>query len=327
MIPARVEISHRTIIYTLFLLLSLWFLYTIRAVLVAVLIASILMFALNPLVTILERKKLPRSLAILVLFIGIFLVLSGVIAAITPPLVDQTKSLIDQLPTIIQNLGGLKIDQRVLSDQLGSLPKNIARIIIGTFSNLVAMFTLFILTYYFLSERANLHRYLVFLFGSDKTERKAEEFVDKLEHEIGGWVRGQLTLMVIIGLMTYVGLLILGVSYALPLAILAGILEIIPNIGPTISMIPAVLVALAASPVTALATVALFFLVQQFENNIIVPKVMQRAVGVKPLVTIISLMIGVKVAGILGAILAVPGYLILRIIVEEVLTSDRFQRT
>ena len=326
-IPTRVEVSHRTIVFTVVFLLFLWFLYSIRAVLLAILIASILMFALNPLVTFLEKRRLPRPVAILLLFIIIVIGLSGVIAAIIPPLVDQTKSLIDQFPAIVQSLGGLKIDQRVLSDQLGPIPKNIARIIIGAFSNIIAVFTLLVVTFYLLSERANLHRYLIFLFGNDGTEEKAEEFVNKLEHGIGSWVRGQLTLMALIGLFTYVGLRILGVNYALPLSILAGILEIIPNIGPTVSMIPAVLVALAASPITALATVALFFLVQQFENNIIVPKVMQKAVGVKPLVTIIALMIGVKLAGVLGAILAVPGYLILRIIVEEIYTSDRFRKT
>src|SRR3989344_4304673 len=326
-IPTRVEVSHRTIVFTVVFLLFLWFLYSIRAVLLAILIASILMFALNPLVTFLEKRRLPRPVAILLLFIIIVIGLSGVIAAIIPPLVDQTKSLIDQFPAIVQSLGGLKIDQRVLSDQLGHIPKNIARIIIGAFSNIIAVFTLLVVTFYLLSERANLHRYLIFLFGNDGTEEKAEEFVNKLEHGIGSWVRGQLTLMALIGLFTYVGLRILGVNYALPLSILAGILEIIPNIGPTVSMIPAVLVALAASPITALATVALFFLVQQFENNIIVPKVMQKAVGVKPLVTIIALMTGVKLAGVLGAILAVPGYLILRIIVEEIYTSDRFRKT
>jgi len=285
------------------------------------------MFALNPLVVSLERKRIPRSIAILILFIIMLLAISGIIAAIVPPLVDQSKSLIDQLPIIIERFGGLQIDQRVVIDQLGSIPKNIARIIIGTFSNLIAVFTLLVVTYYLLSERANLHRYLVFLFGSDKTEEKAEEFVNRLEHEIGGWVRGQFALMVIIGLMSYVGLRILGVSYALPLSILAGILEIIPNIGPTVSTIPAVLVALTTSPITALATVALFFLIQQFENNLIVPKVMQKTTGVKPLVTIIALMIGAKLAGILGAILAIPGYLILRTIVQEIYDSDRFRKT
>lgn len=322
----RIEISYRTIVFTVIFILFLWFLYIIRSVIIALFVSLILMSALNPLVVRLEKKKIPRPLAILLLFAMILVVFSAVVASVMPPLLEQTRSLIDQTPSILERLGGLAINQQVISDQLGSVPSNIYRFLISTFSNLVALFTLFVLSYYFLSERGNLHRYLAVFFSNNKTEDKAEEFINKIEHHIGGWVRGQLALMVIIGVMTYIGLQILGVNYALPLAILAGLLEIIPNIGPTLSMIPAALIGATNSLVTMLATIALYFLIQQFENNIIVPKVMQKAVGVKPLVTIICLMVGLKLAGVLGIILAVPGYLILRLVVEEIYTSKRFRK-
>ncbi|MCH7951259.1 AI-2E family transporter [Patescibacteria group bacterium] len=327
MVPTRVEISYRTIVFTIFFLVFLWFLYVIRMVLVALFIAVIIMSALNPLVARLEKKKIPRAAAIVIIFALTLFVFAGIIAAIIPPLVDQTKSLVNQIPFILERLGGMPIDQQVISDQLGSVPRNIARFVIGTFSNLIALFTLFVLTFYLLLERGNLHRYLTVFFGSSKTEAKAEEFINKLEHQVGGWVRGQLILMLIIGVMTYIGLRILGISSALPLSIFAGLLEVIPNIGPTVAMIPAVLIASSISPVTALATVALYFLIQQFENNIIVPKVMQKAIGVKPLVIIIALITGVKLAGVLGAILAIPGFLVLKIIIEEIYASGRFQKS
>jgi predicted PurR-regulated permease PerM len=325
--PTKIEISYRTIVFTVVFLLFLWFLYAIRAVLLALFISMILMSALNPFVTKLQQKKVPRSLAIMIIFILILTLFSGILAAVVPPLVEQTRSLINQIPKIIDHVGGLPINQQVISDQLGSVPGNIYRLIIGTFSNLIALFTLLVLSYYLLSERGNLHRYLVLFFGSAKTEAKARDFITRLEQQIGGWVRGELALMIIIGLLTYIGLKILGVNYALPLSIIAGLLEIIPNIGPTIALIPAVLVALTSSPVTALATVALYFLIQQFENNIIVPKIMQRAVGVKPLIVIIALMTGAKLAGVLGAALAVPGYLVLKVVIEEIYASDRFQKS
>lgn len=323
--PTRIEISYRTIVFTVVFLLSLWLLYSIRTVLLALFIAMIFTSALNPFVTKLQRKKIPRPVAIIIIFTLILAVFASLIVAVIPPLVEQTRSLIDQVPTLLDRLGGLPIDQQIISDQLGPVPGNIARFVIGTFSNLIAVFTLLVLTFYLLSEWGNLHRYLSLFFGSEKTEAKAEKFIDKLEHQIGGWIRGQLALMVIIGFFTYVGLKILGLNYALPLSIIAGILEIIPNIGPTVALIPAALVALTISPLTALATVALYFLIQQFENNIIVPKVMQKAVGVKPLVIIITLITGAKLAGVLGVALAVPGYLVLRIIIEEIYASDRFR--
>lgn len=284
------------------------------------------MSALNPAVTFLEKKRIPRGVASSLLLLLILFAISGILASIIPALIEQTRSLATQIPDIIDRLGIPSIDQRVISDQLGSLPGNIARIVIATFSNLIAVFTLLVVTFYLLSERAHLHRYFTIFFGDNKMEEKAEQFVNKLEHRIGGWIRGQLALMFIIGILSYIGLNLLNVNYAFPLAIIAGILEIIPSIGPTVSMIPAVLIASATSPVTAIATIALYFLIQQFENSIIVPKVMQKAVGVKPLITIISLMIGFKIAGVLGAILAIPTYLAIRLVIEEIYDSKRFKK-
>ena len=131
---------------------------------------------------------------------------------------------------------------------------------------------------------------------------------------MGSWVRGELTLMLAVGIFTYIGLSILGVEIALPLAILAGILEIVPNIGPIISAVPAVLVALTIHPLTALATASLYFLVQLAENNFLVPKIMQKAVGVNPLISILGLMIGFRLAGPAGAILALPSIIVIHTI-------------
>lgn len=313
----RIEISQKTIIFTALFLLFLWLMFAIRTVLLAIFIALIIMSALNPLVKFLEKRRIPRNISIVLIFVLIFLLVGSLLAAVIPATVNQTKSLFLQFPQIIEQLGIHSINQQVLSDQLGSIPGNIAKLVINAFSNLVAVFTLFVVSYYLLLERANLHHYLISFLGNDALEKKTENLINKLEERIGGWVSGQLTLMLIIGTLTYIGLTILNISYALPLAVIAGLFEIIPNIGPTISALPAVLIATSVSPVSALITIALYFLIQQFENTIIVPKVMQKAVGVKPLTTIFSLMIGIQLAGVLGAILAVPGYLMLKIGLEE----------
>jgi predicted PurR-regulated permease PerM len=138
-------------------------------------------------------------------------------------------------------------------------------------------------------------------------------------------VRGELTLMTIIGVLTYIGLSLLGIPYALPLAILAGFLEIIPGIGPILSAIPGILLGLTISPVMAIAAAALYFLIQQIENTVIVPKVMQKATGINPLVTMISLAVGFKMAGVLGAILAVPIVIVLHVFVVEILSWKRIK--
>jgi predicted PurR-regulated permease PerM len=129
--------------------------------------------------------------------------------------------------------------------------------------------------------------------------------------------------MFIIGLTTYIGLTILGIEYALPLAVIAGLLELVPTIGPIISSVPAILIALVQSPVLAIAVAALYLLIQQAENNIIVPKVMERAVGVLPLVTILALLIGGTLFGVVGAVIAVPTVAMIQVVVEELGTIRR----
>jgi predicted PurR-regulated permease PerM len=145
----------------------------------------------------------------------------------------------------------------------------------------------------------------------------------KIEMKLGAWVRGEIILMLIVGLTTYIGLTILGVEYALPLAVIAGVLELVPTIGPIISSIPAILIALVQGPVLAIAVLAMYILIQQAENNFLVPKVMEKAVGVLPLITIASLLIGGTLFGVIGAVIAVPAVVILHVLFEEYVESRK----
>lgn len=332
--PRTIEISHRTIIFTVLFFALLWILVQISTVIIGLFVALLLMTALNPLVDRLERARVPRVLAIFVVYLvmlGAFILgLSGIV----PPLVDQTTTLANRLPSVfeavgswLQSIGVRGVDGDALASQIsqvGAIPANLVKFTLSVFSNIIAVFTVLVITFYLLLERKNLNQYLLILFGAGG-EKKAKAFVDKLEARLGGWVRGELSLMVIVGLLTYLGLRLLGIPFALPLAILAGILEIVPNIGPVVSAIPSVLVALTISPVMTLAVVALYLLIQQLENSIIAPKVMQRAAGVNPLVTIVSLAIGFKLAGAIGAILAVPIVIVLQVVAVEMFSSKRFQ--
>jgi predicted PurR-regulated permease PerM len=128
--------------------------------------------------------------------------------------------------------------------------------------------------------------------------------------------------MTTIGVLSYIGYLILGLNYALPLAMIAGILEIVPNIGPILTAVIASLVALTISPFTAVLTILFSLLIQQLENNFITPKVMKEAVGLNPIVTIFTIAMGAKLAGIGGAILAVPIFLTIQS-VFKVLTEKK----
>lgn len=325
--PKKIEISHRTIIFTVFFLLSLWVLFQIRQIIVILFVAIIIMSALNPAVDRLERIRLPRWLAILLLYILIFGGFGVILGILIPPLVEQTTLFVNRISFFLREtkLGG--IDPNVITQQvsqIGLFQTDILKATFGFFSNLIGIVFLAVVSFHLLLQRKNLNRYFLVLFGEGK-EKIAEDFVNKIEKRIGGWVRGELVLMIIIGVMSYIGLRLLGIDLALPLALLAGLLEILPNIGPLIAAIPAVLMGLTISPLMGLAVVALYFLVQQIENSFVVPRVMQKAVGLSPLITILALAIGFKVSGVVGAILAVPLVLVFQTVASEIFSSSRFK--
>ena len=141
--------------------------------------------------------------------------------------------------------------------------------------------------------------------------------IKKVEFKLGKWFVGQLALGFIVGLLSYIGLTILGIPHPLILAIIAGTMELVPYIGPTLASIPAIIFAFTVSPLLAALTLVLYFLIQQFENYLIVPKVMEKSVGLHPVIIIIAMLIGGQLAGILGVILAIPVTTIASIILEE----------
>jgi predicted PurR-regulated permease PerM len=323
----KIEISYKTIIFAVFFLVFLWLVYQIREIIVGLFVSLVLMTAVNPSVDKLEKLKIPRLLGILLVYLIILVTIGLIIAGIVPPLIEQTATLVSRLPRYFEQLGFFNLSQGVIEDQisqLGSIPANLLKISLSIFSNLLSTFVILVITFYLLLERKNLNRYLHVLFAGDGQDR-AERFITEIEQQLGGWVRAQLFLMIVIGLACYVGLRLLGIDFALPLALLAGLLEIIPNVGPTLAAVPAVLFGLIVSPIMALAVAALYFLIQQVENSFLVPQVMSQEVGVNPLITIISLAIGFKIGGVAGAVLAVPAVLLIKVITSEFFTSARFK--
>ncbi|MFH1289696.1 MAG: AI-2E family transporter [Patescibacteria group bacterium] len=326
----KVEVSHRTIVFTVVFLSSLWFLYEIRQIVVGLFVSIVLMSAINPLLDKMEKVKIPRALGIIFVYIFIIGLLGLVVAGIIPPLVEQTSRLISGLPDFIKKIEILgDVDKKIIENQLGqlsSLPGDFLKFGVAIFSNFIAIFAFLIITFYMLLERKNLNRYLYTFFG-ERGEEKAERIIAKMEEKLGGWVRAEILLMLIIGVSSYIGLRVIGLEYALPLAILAGLLELIPNIGPVVAAIPAVLIGFSISPLTALVVAVFYFLIQQIENSLIVPQIMSKRVGVNPLITIISLAIGFKIGGVLGAILAVPVVLLIEIIFNEVLSFGKTEQS
>ncbi len=316
-IPSRVEISHRTIIFTVLFLIGLWLLLQIKEIIYLVFVAFILMSAFKPLVEKLEHFRVPRAMAIFMIYILIVGSLGYVGSSVIPPLISQSIRLGESIPGYIKTVLPLyTLDSQTITQQLTPLGQNIFKVTIGLFSNIVSFFTILVISFYLLIERKHLEFFLGGFMGLEGSKRLLL-ILHKVEERLGAWVRGQLTLAFVIGFATFIGLTLLDIPYVLPLSIIAGILEIVPTIGPIISAIPAILVALTISPIFALIVAALYFLIQQAENHLIVPFVMKTVVGLPPLVTIIALLVGAKLSGIEGALLAVPVVVTVETIIAE----------
>lgn len=314
-----IEISHKTIIFTLVLLFSLWFVFQIRDILFGLFIALILTGALNPTVSRLEKKGFPRWLSGLLLYAVLILALGGCLAIVVPSMINQTGELVKAFPDLTGSLEFLPFSGDLFPSQLsgiGAFSGKLFNFTISIFSNALSVVMILLISFYLLLEHHNLDKYLLEFFGRSVQE-KGQGVVRKLEKILGNWVRAQLLLMLFVALLSYLGYSLLGLKFALPLAVIAGLLEIIPGLGPYLGAIPAVLIGLFTSPLVALAVAAWAFIVQQVENSYLVPKVMAQVVGVNPVISLVTIIVGAKLAGVGGALLAIPTYLTIRILLQE----------
>lgn len=329
-IPVKVEISYKTVLFTVFFLIGLWLIIQIKDIIILLFLSVILLSGLLRPVEWLNSKKIPRALSVLIVYIFIIAFIAFTIGIIVPPLVSQSSDFISKLPQILGTINDFLIFNKIpvenlsaiISRQLQSVAGNFISVTSAIFSSIFLVITLLVLTFYLLLEWNKFLRLLTSSF-SGKQEKKVANLITKIESGLGGWLRGQLALSLIIGVFTYIGLKILGIAYALPLALVAGILEIIPIIGPIISAIPAVLVGLTVAPIMGIAVAALFFIIQQLENHLIVPMVMKRVAGLQPPVVIIALLIGAKLGGIGGAFLAIPIIVVGKAVFTEFLREDQ----
>lgn len=319
----KIEISYKNIIFTVLFLLGLVVLWQIRTLIVLLFISFVLMEALNPAVTRFEKYKIPRPVGILILYIIILSVISFVVAGIIPILTEQTAGLIQTLPQALKNIKIFGSDAIDLSSQfkiLENIPGGIAKVAISVVSNVISSFIILFLTFYLLLEKKNFSKYGYDFFGEIGKE-KMLNIIGQLELRLGSWVNAEILLMTIIGALSYIGYTILGLRYAVPLAIFAGLLEAVPSIGPTVATALAALVGFTISPLTGVLAIIVGTLIQQLENNIIVPRIMKKTVGFHPLVTILLIASGAKLGGVVGAILALPIFLtfetIFKVLVEK----------
>lgn len=314
-----VTISPSIVVFTVFFIIALAILFYIRSILILFFMAFILMVALHPLVKKLEtRLKLPRAVSAGLAYTLFIVFLTLFLAVLVPPLAREMYGLIGKinLPVFQEEFRNFKFTLTELSslaDRIGSSVGVVFQAINITFSGIFTGFTLLVVSFYLMLERSVLHQKLRWFTKNQLHIDRADAFLNSIELQLGGWVRGELILMLAVGALNYLGLLLLGVPYALPLAIIAGFLEILPNLGPIISTAVAALIALTVGgPLLVLAVVVMGIVIQQLENSLLVPRIMSANANVNPLTSILSILVGLQLGGIVGAFLAIPTYIVLR---------------
>jgi predicted PurR-regulated permease PerM len=311
-----------------------WGLYLARNALLLIYVSALVAIGLAPLAAAIERRpifgrRLPRWAAILFIYICLLAVLVGLGVLVIPPFVMQARDLWAALPEMLQRGQQWLIDRGLLAREL-SVREAIAQAPLGStdavgavmaavwgfIGGIFGLVTILILAFYLLVDADNLVRTFVRLFPRPEHPR-VEDACRRVSHKVSAWLGGQLLLAAIIGGTAAVALYLMGVPYFYVLALIAGIGEMIPIVGPLLAAVPAVAVAFSMSPALALGVTAFFAAQQQVENHVLVPKVMERQVGVSAVTVIVALLLGGTLLGIVGAILAVPTAAIVQVLFEE----------
>jgi len=321
-----ITISTGTVAKAILLLLFVWLLFVIKDIILVVLVSVVIASAIEPAVRWLAKFRIPRTLAVLIVYVAAFAFLIALVPFLFIPAINNLIEASATLPQKIGSLSFLSAPDGLFSsfsrlDYFSSLPSNlegafaglsrgflgIASLIFGGFFSFILIV---VISFYLAVQEDGIANFLRIV-----TPARSESYIIGLWHraqkKIGLWMQGQLLLGLLVGVIVYLGLTVLKIEYALALAIMAAVFELIPVFGPILSAVPAILIGFGHSVTTGLLVLGLYLIIQQFENHLLYPLVVKKIVGVPSIVVILALIIGAKLVGFLGIILAVPASAVL----------------
>ena len=318
----------------------------ISSIITPIIVAYVFYYMLNPLVNFFSKKISRFSASLLAILVGIITILI-VIIGVVPIIVEQTQNLITAMPRYIEivkgyleeysdnayvqvvveyvntNLNASKISARLITI-VTSVAQGIVSSISSTASVLVTMpFVLFFL----LKDASKFNKFVISLLPK-KLEKPVAETIDEIDEKVGSYIQGQMLVSLCIGVMLFIGYNVIGLHYAFSLATIAAFLSIVPYLGPVTAITPAMLVAASTSWVMVVKMLVVWGVVQFLEGNIISPNIMGRSMNMHPLTVIFVILIGVNISGVVGAILGIPVYSILKVLISKLLISlkDRYDK-
>lgn len=329
----RIEITTSTILKTIAIILGLWLAYYILDVIILLFVVVMLTVALEPIVTKITLWGVPKVLSIIIVFVVLIALFGLAIYIVIPPLVEQVQSLANNAPVYINKFTDFssgystQATQKILdtvSSSLGKYTEGIVGATIALFGGIVSTLTVVVLTFYLLIEEKAIRKSLLSLVPL-KNKARIADMSRRMGIKIGLWLRGQFSLMVLVGLMTTLAMQVIGAPYALAIGVTAGLLELVPLLGPIIAgALGAFIVFASGAPLWQVgALITIFIVVQQIENQILVPKIMQKAIGVSPVVVIIAILVGGRLLGVGGAVLAIPIVGIISVFAHEYLKNKK----
>ncbi len=318
-----------TIIKIIIVFLILYLLFLIKDILAVLFISLIIASAVDPIVDFLQKKRISRGISIVMIYSISFFVIFLVITLIIPPIIKETNELLVNSPQYFEKIfSGISVLKEYSAEHgfLDNVKENINTISAGLqtavggifstifnfFGGIFSFFLILVITFYMVVEE-NAVKKLIWSIAPGRYQDYIMGLVNRMQRKIGLWLRGQMVLSLSIFVLTYIFLSLIGfipglpsMEYVLVLALIAGLTEFVPYLGPMMGAIPAVFLAFTQSPMLAVAVTILYYCIQLIENNYLVPKIMQKAVGLNPIVSISVLMVGFQLAGVIGAILSIP---------------------
>ncbi|HAZ29541.1 TPA: hypothetical protein DCY43_02190 [candidate division WWE3 bacterium] len=302
------SITLKTLLLFVALVLCAFVVYKMSSIFGILGLSLLVSISLEQSIKFLVRRRVRRTFAVYSVYVLLVVVVVGIVTMVVPPLAREVTKFLENLPAIIQSMGDLSrfgVSASDLLPQVTRITSGIISVSYSVFSNIAVLITIFFLALYISLDLENIKPRLLALFPKE-IEEQVEEIVYEVEVSVSQWLKGQSFLMLVVGLATLVGLSFIGVEYALALAVIAGFLEIVPMIGPVISAVIASAITFTQSPGKGILVVLLFIVVQQLENNLLVPRIMQKVSGFSPLVILIAVITFTNFFGVVGTVVAVP---------------------
>jgi predicted PurR-regulated permease PerM len=317
--PLLISITPISVVMSILVLLGFWLLFYLRDLVLIVLTAIILASSLEPVTLRMAKWGIPRILSVILIYIfGIGMIVS-LFYFFVPQLVSETTNFIREIPVYLATFDidptelGFTQESTTLTEKLGSVQTFLRESSSGIFSALSTLFggvitfaLILVLSFYFAVQERGLDDFLKLITPKEK-QKYILGLWKRAQYKMGRWLQGQILLSFLVGFFVYIGLLFLGVPYALLLGIIAALLELIPIFGSILAAIPAIAVAFVTGGVSlALFVILLYVVVNQVQGNIIYPLVVQKVLGIAPLVVILAIIVGSQLGGFLGVLIAVP---------------------